>query len=269
MPIPTKTLLTHVDEPDTSVAVLPRPSESLPPATVPPADNVALMFERLAKDPNVDVDKLERLIAMQERIMRHNAKAAFDAAFARMQPDIPTIDEHGKIMVKDTLRSTYAPLEDIHAVVKPICARHGFAIRHRTEWPEDRKGIIRIVGILSHEQGHSDETIFEAPLDRSDYRTDIQSMGSTISYGRRYTTLDLLNISTKKADNDGGKKKEEIPAPEGYDAWFAVLDGVASNGMAAWSEAWNKSDKRFTVYLAQTAPKTLAALKNKAAKVKP
>src|SRR5688572_29901797 len=107
-----------------------------------PADSVALMFERLAKDPAVDVEKLERLIAMQERIMRHNAKAAFDASYARMQPEIPIIDEHGRIEVKGTLRSTYAPLEDIHKVIKPICSQFGFAIRHRTEWPDEKKGII-------------------------------------------------------------------------------------------------------------------------------
>src|SRR5678815_5916965 len=36
---------------------------SLAPAIVPSADNVALMFERLAKDPAVDVEKFERLMA--------------------------------------------------------------------------------------------------------------------------------------------------------------------------------------------------------------
>ena len=51
------------------------------------------MFERLACDPNVDVAKLEKLIEMQERIMRHQAKAAFDAAFAEMQGEIPIITE--------------------------------------------------------------------------------------------------------------------------------------------------------------------------------
>lgn len=181
-------------------------SKALQRDIIPDSESVA-MFERLARDPNVDPEKLERLIALQERIMRHNAKAAFDGAFSKMQPKIPVITENGRIEVRGTVRSTYAPLEDIHDVVKPILAEHGFAIRHRTEWPKD--GIIRIVGILSHEQGHSEETAFEAPLDKSEYRTEIQSMGSTVSYGRRYTTLDLLNISTRKADNDGQKVTAE------------------------------------------------------------
>jgi hypothetical protein len=100
--------------------------QSLAPVQ-PQGSELVLMFERLAKDPNVDVDKLERLIAMQERILRHQAKAAFDADFAQMQPEIPIVDERGRIEVKGTLRSTYAPLEDIHEVIKPSGRKTGRA----------------------------------------------------------------------------------------------------------------------------------------------
>lgn len=227
------------------------------------------MFERLARDPSVPVEKLEKLIELQERIMRFNAKAAFDAAFSAMQPEIPIVDEHGKILVKGQLRSTYAQLEDIHDVIKPITAKHGFAIRHRTEWPENRGGIIRIVGILSHKEGHSEESVFEAPMDRSDFRTDIQSMGSTVSYGRRYTTLDLLNIATRKADNDGRRQavKEESDAPAGYDQWLADFSAVADEGFPKLEATWKASTKEYRDYLQRTAPSILATLKNKAQRI--
>lgn len=243
--------------------------QTVEPQRLTVAESSVALFERLAKDPAVDVEKLERLIAMQERIMRHNAKAAFDASYALMQPLIPVIDEHGRIEVKGTLRSTYAPLEDIHDVIKPITAQHGFSIRHRTEWPADKPNIIRIVGILSHEQGHSEESTFEAPMDRSDYRTDIQSMGSTVSYGRRYTTMDLLNIATRKADNDGKRagKSEAPEAPAGYDDWFTDFQSKADEGFPALQAMWKASKKEYTEYLQRTAPKLLASIKAKAAKV--
>lgn len=208
---------------------------------VAPAREVS-MFERLALDPSVDVAKLEKLIEMQERIMRHNAKAAFDADFAAMQPDIPEIDEKGKIAVKGTVRSTYARLEDIHQAVKPVLAKHGFAIRHRTEWPKD--GAIRIVGILSHKQGHSEESCFEAPMDRSEFRTDIQSMGSTVSYGRRYTTLDLLNISTRGIDNDGSTAGRPEP-PKGYEDFVFALREAATKGARAYEACWSAASVDF------------------------
>lgn len=234
------------------------------------SSDVALMFERLARDPAVDVDKLQRLIDMQERIIRFNAKAAFDAAFAKMQPEIPIISEKGQIEVRGTVRSTYAPLEDIHEVVKPILARHGFAMRHRTEWPNDKVGLIRIVGILSHQQGHSEESIFEAPMDRSEYRTDIQSMGSTVSYGRRYTTLDLLNISTRKMDDNGTKSGRPSP-PDGYEAWWFELVAAAEKGQKALDDFWGAKDATaigFKNYTAQHNRQQWNELKAKAAKVK-
>lgn len=241
--------------------------QSLAPVQ-PQGSELVLMFERLAKDPNVDVDKLERLIAMNERIMRHQAKAAFDADFAQMQPEIPIVDERGRIEVKGTLRSTYAPLEDIHEVIKPIIAKFGFAVRHRTEWPDDRKGIIRIVGILSHRNSHSEESVFEAPMDRSEYRSDIQSMGSTVSYGRRYTTMDLLNIATRKADNDG-QKRQEIQAPDGFENWWLDLQSVADEGLAHLHDAWNKSKPEFKRHVQRTSRGAWESLKTRAAKVQP
>lgn len=224
------------------------------------------MFERLAKDPSVDVSKLERLIELQKDVLRVQAKAAFDAAFSRMQAVLPEVDEKGAIKDKNGgVRSRYARLEDIHHAVKPILRDHGFAIRHRTEWPEGQKGVIRVVGILSHEQGHSEESIFEAPMDRSDFRTDIQSMGSTISYGRRYTTIDLLNITTRGLDDDGGKAGRPQP-PAGYEAWLATLDGIASDGSKAFDAAWQQSKPEFKTFLVNHDKQANTDLKAKAAK---
>lgn len=208
------------------------------------------MLERLARDPNVSVDKLERLIAMRERVMAHTAKAAFDAAFTLMQADLPEISENGQIKKRDgSVQSRYAKLEDIQTAVKPVLKQHHFSIRHRTEWPADKPNVIRVVGILSHEQGHSETSTFEAPMDKSDYRSDIQSMGSTVSYGRRYTMLDLLNITTRGADNDGQSGKAEQPEPpQGYPSWLSHLTTIAQKGQQPFDAAWETSDAIFKTY---------------------
>ena len=186
---------------------------------VPVPDNPALVFERLARDKAIDPDKLAKLIDLQERIFIHQARERFDTAFAAMQAELPAIDKKGKILNKDktTLRSTYARLEDIHAVIKPILQKHGFSIRHRTEWPADKPGIIRVVGILTG-YGHREESAFEAPADRNEYRTAIQDQGSTVSYGRRYTTKDLLNLTEVGVDNDGQAPPRKPIRPARADA---------------------------------------------------
>lgn len=234
----------------------------------PQGSSLVLMFERLAKDPAVDVEKLQKLIELQERIMRHQAKSAFDAAFARMAPKLPEIDEHGKILVKGQVRSTFAKLEDIHKVIKPILSEHGFAIRHRTEWPAD-KNVIRVVGILSHEQGHSEESIFEAPPDVSEFRSDIQSMGSTVSYGRRYSTIDLLNLTTRGVDKDGQKPEAKVEAPKGFEEWWLDMSAVADNGLKALTTAWNDEKAApFRKHVFETRKDAWNDLKTKAAKVR-
>lgn len=221
------------------------------------------MIERLASMPNFDVSKLEQLIDMQERILDRNAKAAFDAAYAQMQPDLPEIDERGRIKSKDgSIRSTYAKYEDIKKAIAPILKRFGFAIRHKTEWPDGNK--IRIVGILSHRDGHREESTFESAADKSDFRTDIQSQGSTVSYGRRYTTLDLLNITTRGQDNDG---QNEMPdPPDGYDAWWAVLDGIAKDGISKLTDHFSRSQVAFKNYTVKHRNIEWSALKAQAQK---
>jgi hypothetical protein len=227
--------------------------------------NVLGMIERLAATPNFDADKLEKLINLQLRMVAHQAKEAFDAAYTDMQSEMPEIQENGRLLVKGVLRSTYAKLEDIQATVRPVLQKHGFAVRHRTEWPADKPGVIRIVGVLSHRQGHSEESAFEAKADASDYRTDIQSMGSTVSYGRRYTLLDLLNITTRGLDKDGAAKPPDPPkTPEGFDRWRDDLFAVADQGWTALAAASEASKPEYREHLKAIDPQALNKLKEKA-----
>lgn len=186
------------------------PSRQSEPAT--------LMFERLAKDPSVDVEKLERLIALQERMLAHDAKAAFDAAFAQMQLEIPEIDERGQIIVKGQLQSTYALNEDIQAALRPILHKHGFGLGFETEWPDDRT--ILITGVLTHRYGHTRRSRFKAAGDQSGNKNAIQALASTISYGHRYTTKDLLNVTTRGEDRDGhapGEPDVQVRNPRSHE----------------------------------------------------
>ena len=74
----------------TAVATAMTPAVDEPTAIAESPREVS-MFERLVSDPNVDVEKLERLMAMQERVIRYRAEQAFNEAFAAMQPEIPVI----------------------------------------------------------------------------------------------------------------------------------------------------------------------------------
>lgn len=216
-----------------------QPAEMVP---APAGGEVTLMFERLARDPNVDVDKLERLISMQERIMRHNAEAAFNQAFVKLQKDIPAIRES---KAGDSGKWHYAPLEDIVNVVRPILSRHGFTLSHKTEFPDPKS--VKVIGILTHEQGHARQSEFLSAADPSGSKNAIQALGSSVSYGKRYTVKDLLLIVTSEEDDDGASSERHKvgEAPAGYEDWQINMESVADEGWPKLSGAFSRSSEEY------------------------
>jgi hypothetical protein len=171
----------------------------------PASEATALIqvIERAANNPAVDIDKMERLLQMQERIMDRNAKAAYTAALAEMQPKLPIITERGEIKNNaGKVQSTYAKWEDINEAVKPVLAEHGFALTFRTG---SEAGQIKVTGVLSHRDGHSEETTLCLPADTSGSKNAVQALASSVSYGKRYTSGALLNITSRGEDDDGQK----------------------------------------------------------------
>lgn len=217
------------------------------------------MIERLAALPDFDVAKLEKLLDMQERILDRHAEAAFNGAFAEMQAQIPTIAERGR-----TNMGRYARLEDIIEVVRPILKAFGFSLSFSTQWPE--KGTVRIVGILTHTQGHARQSEFLTTADTSGAKNAVQALGSAVSYGRRYTTMDLLSIVSRELDDDGrGTTKPAVPVPEGYVSWALDLESTAGEKDAKkLRETWNKSKPEFRDYTLNQKRDWWEALKTKA-----
>lgn len=173
-------------------AALPAPTESAA---------ILSVIERAARDPSVDVDKMERLMAMAERAQDRTAKAAYLNALAEMQPELPEINERGGIKnAAGKVQSTYAKWEDINTAIRPILHRHGFALSFRIG---QENGQIAVTGVLGHRDGHTEETVILLPADNSGSKNSVQAVGSSTSYGKRYTAMALLNITTRGEDDDG------------------------------------------------------------------
>lgn len=183
-----------------SSAIQPDAASTNPPASLeahPTADSTAIIqvIERAALNPDVDIDKLERLLQMQERVMDRQAMMAYSAAMAAMQTELPSIEERGQ-----TNNGFYATLEDIVDTVRPIMQKHGFAVSFRIQTQE--RGI-QITGVLMHKNGHREETSMLLPADISGNKNAVQAFGSSTSYGKRYVLCALLNITTRGQDDNG------------------------------------------------------------------
>jgi hypothetical protein len=176
------------------------PQASTLPAEIPPTDQLLSIIERVAMSPNADIAKLEKMLEMQERVLARNARMAFASDLARMQADMPEISQNGAIVHNGRAISKYAKFEDINEAVKPVLQKHGFAVSFRIKQPE---GKIEVTAILSHRDGHSEETSMLLPADTSGAKNAVQAQGSSVAYGKRYAMCALLNITSRGEDDDG------------------------------------------------------------------
>lgn len=196
-PKPGDVTVVPADEQQTKLLVV---EETTVPAPASNAGALMQMIERVAMNPDADIEKMERLMGMAERVQNREAEVAFNADFALLQADLPEIDKDGKIKVGNEVRSKYARLEDINEAIKPVLREHGFAISFRVNTEGSK---IEVVAVLSHRRGHSISTSMILPADSSGSKNAVQTLGSSISYGRRYTLCSLLNISAHGEDDNG------------------------------------------------------------------
>ena len=53
-----------------------------------PSTNIIQVIERAAMDPNVDIDKMERLLGMQERILTKESELAFSRSMSACRANL-------------------------------------------------------------------------------------------------------------------------------------------------------------------------------------
>lgn len=192
---------------------LTKPQETLPGIPEEQAPSMFQLIMRAVQDPACDPVKMAQLLELSRQVRADDAKAAYTSALVAMKPLLPVIDRKGRINIHEKgkdkidanlIQSTgYALWEDIDAAITPLLASHGFVLTFRcgsTGAPEHR---VTVTGVLSHEQGHSEETTMTLPLDTSGSKNNVQAVGSSTSYGKRYTAGLLLNLRTKGEDDDG------------------------------------------------------------------
>lgn len=154
------------------------------------------MIERAARDPSVDIDRMERLFTMHEQAEARRAKAAFFAALSELQANLPPAVRRGT----GHNNKAYARFEDVVEALRPKLKQHEFSITYRVRQPD---GKVTIVGVLAHAMGHTEETEITLPHDTSGSKNPVQALASSVSYGKRYVTLTLTGIATD--DDDDGK----------------------------------------------------------------
>jgi hypothetical protein len=159
---------------------------------------------------NANLDQLQQLLAMKERLDETDARKAFVEAMAIFKRNPPEI-------LKDKLvdfpskggRTTYYHATLASVVSAAIQGLAAVGISHRWEVAQ-KDGTIAVTCILTHCMGHSEETRMEAGADNSGGKNSIQAVASSITYLQRYTLLSATGLATKDQDDDGAQHKEPL-----------------------------------------------------------
>jgi hypothetical protein len=183
-------------------------------ATVTPSTDLAtsqsengttslLNFVALAvKDKDIDVSKLDALLRMQREIVADEAKLKFNQALARMTTGKLRVKKNGRVDLGQGKGSyDFATWPDMDDVLRPLMEREGFTLSFNME-TKDGGGAV-VSGTLLHIDGHSRTVTVPLALDAGAGRNNLQAMGSTLSYGKRYCAEMLFNIVREGADDDG------------------------------------------------------------------
>lgn len=189
------------------------------------SDPLTSFLERAAKDPTIDVDKLERLLAMKEKVDAQERHRRFMDALARLQARLPQIGKSGHVVINGQLRSKYARLEDIDAAIRPLCTEEGFAFSFDSK---PVQGGVEYSCEMTHRDGWSETKTITLPVDKGAGRNDVQAMGSTTSYARRYLLEMHLNLVKRDEDDDGVGGRRPI-TPDQVDTLRRMMADTKTN----------------------------------------
>lgn len=181
-------------------------------ATTLVASNLSAI-ERMAKDPTVDVAKLERILDMQMKMVAIVAEQRFNEAMTACCKEMPEVRKDCK---NSQTNSKYAKLETISRVAKPIYHRHGFSLKmSQGDCPNPPK--MRFVCKVSHVGGHSETHHLDLSPDDTGQKgnqskTKLHGELSTLTYFERYIICGVFDITLVGFDNDGNGPAQQ-PAP--------------------------------------------------------
>lgn len=167
-------------------------------------ESIMAVISRAASDPTVDVDKLERLMAMYERLTAKQAEAAFNAAMTDAQIEMRPIAAD---MENKQTHSMYASYAALDKKLRPIYTAHGFSMSFdEGESPAD---FVNMLCYVSHKAGHSRTYRKMIPADGKgakggDVMTKTHASGAATQYGMRYITKMVWNVSIGEDDDGNG-----------------------------------------------------------------
>ena len=218
------------------------------------------VIQNAAQNPQADIEKMERLMAMYERVEAKRAESEFSASLSKVQSELRQVATDAN---NPQTRSRYATYSALDKAVRPVYTAHGFSLSFDTgsDAPQDT---VRVVCYVGHAGGHSRTYHVDMPADGKgakggDVMSKTHAVGAGMSYGMRYLLKMIFNIAIGEDDDDGNGG-----IPPAHSAWLekiaAISDDVeAENVRKELKESFAGTPPRVLVAAWQSAKKRVSA----------
>lgn len=185
---------------------------------------------QIAVQQGADLDRLQKLMDLQERWEASQARKSFVAAMAEFKRNPPEIvkNKHVRFQTaKGLTEYDHATLDVVCSAVIEGLSTVGITHDWETEQPNGR---IRVTCVLTHVDGHSKRTTLESAPDDSGGKNNIQAIASAVSYLQRYTLLAATGLAVKGMDDDGRRSEKRSTLTDDQVANLeALLSEVGAN----------------------------------------
>ena len=167
------------------LALVPKEPQAVAPAQSPaPAEMMRAITE--GRITNENVAAFEKLLDLQWKMEQRNAEKEFNAAFVKLQSELPTIVASSVI----PNRGKYERFEDVMRQIAPALTANGFSVSFDQDVSDSR---MSVVCHLKHIGGHSVSNKFAVRVGRkADSDTQADCMAATTA--KRTALLQALNI---------------------------------------------------------------------------
>jgi hypothetical protein len=192
-------------------------------------DSLLEVIAKAARDPNVDIDKMERLLQMQERVQARDAEQAFNQAMNIAQEAMRPISANAS---NPQTKSRYATYDKLDRVLRPIYTANGFSLSF-DEGDSPKPDHVRVLCYVSHVAGHTRTYHRDMPADGKgakggDVMTKTHAAGAAGSYGARYLLKGIFNVAVGEDDDDGNDVRETL-SPADYAKIVQLVEATNTN----------------------------------------
>src|SRR4029077_3242551 len=198
------------DNQSATAATVPYQSAAAAPPLDAPASGggsgLLAMIERLATNPQLNVDVFDRLLAARRSEEDRVAERAFNAAMSQakgeLQPVLKTheVDYPSKRDGGARVKYKYEAFADVARAVDPVFARYGLSYRFSIAQQGKQ---VTVTCIVSHADGYSERTKLEGEADPgSTGMSNVQALGSALTYLQRYSLRAAIGLAAA-VDDDG------------------------------------------------------------------